>query len=129
MTGRRKLRGCDAGVAAVEFAIAGPILVFLLLAIIELGRLLWVIHGIGYAVQDTGRFAMVHIDADLAELEARARNALGAIDDGPLVLDLQHETVGEILYLNLRASYDFDFMTRLLPMGPFTLTSESRVPR
>jgi hypothetical protein len=126
---RRRLRDCSDGIAAVEFALAGPILIFLLLAVVELGRLMWVIQGVNYAVQDTGRFAMVHIEATTAELQARARNALGAIDDGPLDLALEHETVDDLVYLNLRASYEFAFLTRLIPVGPITLTSGSRVPR
>ena len=55
----RKFARSDAGAAAVEFALAAPIMLALMFAIVEFGRAWWTKNTLQYAVERAVRFAVI----------------------------------------------------------------------
>lgn len=125
---RRVLRGRD-GSATVEFVLVLPIVALFMLGIIELGRMFWHRSTLEHAVEETGRYAMAHVDASQDELtgilQARAGAALPA---GTITITYARATTGGIRYLTITATCSFTFMTGVIPTGPVTLQSRARVP-
>lgn len=65
---------CDEGGAAVEFALVGPILVLLLMAMTVYGGWFWLAHGVQATASEAARAAIGGLDA--AERETLARAAV-----------------------------------------------------
>jgi Flp pilus assembly protein TadG len=56
---RAGFRADKSGTTAVEFALVGPALVFLLCGIIECGKMLWTQNALQYAVEQAARYAVL----------------------------------------------------------------------
>ncbi|MGZ8375786.1 MAG: TadE/TadG family type IV pilus assembly protein [Gemmatirosa sp.] len=91
---RRFLRG-ERGAAAVEFAIVVPVLLTLVLAIIDFGRLMYVTASLTAAVRDGARLAAVQVDptagASLTAVRTRVKTAFqanggAALTDGQITI-------------------------------------------
>jgi Flp pilus assembly protein TadG len=125
---RRILRARD-GASAVEFALLLPLVMGVFIGGIEFGRLFWQRSSLEHAVEETGRYAMAHTDAPQNELTRvlRERAAVALPPDTITVSYAQAATAG-INYLTITATHSFSFMTGLIPVGPITLQSRSRVP-
>lgn len=48
------------GQSAVEFALAFPVVVLLILGLVDLGRLMWAYQSLAHAVREGARYAIVH---------------------------------------------------------------------
>jgi Flp pilus assembly protein TadG len=91
---RRFLRA-ERGAAAVEFAIVVPVLLTLILAIIDFGRLMFITASLTSAVRDGARVAVVQVDptagASLAAIRTRVKTAFqanggAALTDGQITI-------------------------------------------
>ncbi len=52
--------GRGRGQSAVEFALAFPVVVLLILGLVDLGRLMWAYQSLAHAVREGARYAIVH---------------------------------------------------------------------
>ncbi|MGQ9457375.1 MAG: TadE/TadG family type IV pilus assembly protein [Anaerolineae bacterium] len=52
--------GRTRGQSAVEFALAFPVVVLLILGLVDLGRLMWAYQSLAHAVREGTRYAIVH---------------------------------------------------------------------
>jgi Flp pilus assembly protein TadG len=125
----RRLFGARDGAAAVEFALVFPVAALFLIGAIEFGRLFWMRSLLEHAVEETGRYAMAHTTAAQSELtgvlQQRAAAALAASAIG---ITYATAATGGTNYLTITATYSFGFMTNMIPYGPITLQSQTRVP-
>ena len=53
-----RLARAEDGIAAVEFALVGPVLILMIMGVIEGGRLFWMQSSLQYQVEELGRYAM-----------------------------------------------------------------------
>jgi len=74
MSSRKTLRACDQGVAAIEFAFAGPILIMLMIGMLQAAVALHAAGGVRHAIGEGARFAKVHRTASVDEVRAVVRS-------------------------------------------------------
>lgn len=73
---RKSFRRDEQGVAAIEFAFVGPILIVLMFAIVCYGGYFWIAHAVQQLANDSARAAIAGLDD--AERGALARSSLDA---------------------------------------------------
>lgn len=117
------------GGAAVETALAMPIYLFCLFALIEVGRLVYTQGAVMFAAQEATRYATVHYDASTAELMTVATDRIFALRKDKItdvsvasVLDPLDQTKR----VTVELSYRHDLLLPLLPGGGVTLHGASR---
>lgn len=115
---------CDAGIAAVEFAMVIPVLLVGLLLIIEFGRLTYSKVEFEYAVSNATRFGMVMKTADTTRVKQ-------AVSDNLILLNpanLQNVTVAEVTNADstrtatLTASYQVKLLVPMTDLKSVTLS-------
>jgi Flp pilus assembly protein TadG len=119
---------CDRGVAALEFAIVAPVLMLLLVAVMEFGRMYWVRDSVQYATEQTARWAIVNTAATDSQLKARALAQFDDVSAGTPVVSVGHETVNGLSFLTVTITYNFQFLVDFAGVGKLPLRGESRVP-
>lgn len=128
MSGRRaSLRRCQGGIAAVEFAIAAPLLILLLVGILQLGLLGLAKAGLGHAVEAGARYATIYPRPTDEQISAKVRNSgFGMADEGIAGPSLEHGLEAGLPYLVITMSYsqmlDFGFFS----IGPVRITHTRR---
>jgi Flp pilus assembly protein TadG len=151
MKGTRPLRhGWDDGTAAVEFGVTMSVLLLLIVGSVEFGRAFWTYNTMLLAVEEAGRYAMVHnrgapgnCDAQsqasqcpplsntpLANCSAqRAQQLISAYQAASIDVSVNEDTTSSPTTITVCASYSFDFIVpQLFPYAPLGLTSQVTVP-
>ena len=124
---RRRLLSDDRGATAVEFALAAPVLISMVIGVSQLGQLFFANAGIQHTVEQAARFAAVYPAPGVDEIEAKIHEGqLGmrgtlepvltrtVVADGPDILDI-----------SLTYDVPLDFIFFETP--PVTLTHSRRV--
>ena len=153
---RRFIRAKD-GVAAVEFALIGPILIVMILGVVEAGRLFWFQSSLEYQVEEAARYAMTHYTREFYTLcdpqnnpaDSCAASLLGDVDStantslyeasfawdpsGASLSATADPGAGTALdYLLVEGDYNFTFAVGMIPgldlIFNMTLHAETRVP-
>jgi Flp pilus assembly protein TadG len=127
---RTRLARCLAdrrGAAAVELAVAGPFLILALVGLMEAARMLWTSHTLQYAVDETGRYAMIHRTGDTGALTTFLQSKLGGSDPA-LVIEVTQSTTAGITYVNIAARKPFDFAGGLFGGLESTVGGATSVP-
>jgi Flp pilus assembly protein TadG len=127
----RQLRSDDSGVTAIEFSLIVPVFLLIIYGIMELGRLLFIYNSLGHAVYEGSRYAIVRgsesaVPATTAQIEAQVESYATNLDPSLLNVTVTFDpdnSPGSTI--NIAATYDFAFMTNLLPFSDFDLTSET----
>lgn len=118
-----------AGVVAVEFALVMPVFLLMTYGFMELGRALFIQNNLAHAVYEAQRYAIVHgasssAPADEAALRDIILETAGMLDGALLSVDVTFvpdNAPGSVVTIN--AVYAFDYMTGLLPLDAFDMTS------
>lgn len=76
LSGKRAVRD-ESGVSAMEFAIAVPIALLMLFAVVEFGRAVFTQGMMFYAAEEATRWGIVNPDATAAEIQEYANSKLG----------------------------------------------------
>jgi Flp pilus assembly protein TadG len=148
--GRPSRYGADQGAAAVEASLTLSALLFLIVASVEFGRVLWTHNTMLLAVQEAGRFAMISnyspslscgvqsqasscpipSNTPLANCSAaRAQQVLSAYQTPNIGVSVKEDLASTPATMTICASHTFDFAAPgLLPYGPVNLTSQVTVP-
>jgi len=132
----RRLAGNEDGVTAIEFSLVVPVFLLIVYGILELGRLLFAYNSLGHAVYEAGRYAIVRgsasaspaSTASTADIEAEVANKATSLDAGLLSVNVAFtpdNSPGSTV--SIAATYQFQFMTTLLPLSDFDLYSETEV--
>lgn len=114
------------GQALVEFAFAGPVLVLALIGVFEGGRMLWTSHTLQYAVDETGRYAMVQRTGNVTTLTTYLSGKLGSLDD--VEIQITQSAAGGVTYVNISASKPFSFGAGLFGALDSTVAGTTSVP-
>lgn len=123
MRAARRLRRCDAGAVAIEFAIISLVMILVCLAVIEFGRGLYVRNQLSYVADYAARMILLDIpDSDL-EAEIRERFHGGA----PERLEIALPPV-EDGFRAIQLSYPFTLLIPGVVGEPITVSVERRVP-
>ena len=117
------------GVAALEFALLLPALLFMVFGVIEFGRLYWVQSSLQHATEETGRQAMAAGGSVEAIRDVLSSSVAGAgINPSRVTMTVSTESAGMMNFARINASYEFYFVFGLWPEGGIPLTGTSRVP-
>lgn len=115
----RRLRGFlgdRRGAAALEFALVGLPLIFLILGLIEFGRALYVKSAVNAAADRAQRVVMIDPATSDAVLEARIRTTLDTLAGDKLTISHDTETVSGDDYRLVQVGYDMRLFVPT-PMG------------
>ena len=114
---------CDQrGTAAVEFAIISPIFFALLLSVIDIGRYMWTLNTIQYAVDEAVRAGAIQ-ELSIADIKDRVAEAVKPIGTSAVAVDV--ETSDETLTVTASSTYEFLFpISAVLGAADINLRSE-----
>jgi hypothetical protein len=143
-------RGADDGAAAVEAAVIVGGLLLAVFGSIEFGRAFWTYNTMVLAVEQAGRYAMVHAGGTVEVCRAqaaagncpepsatplancsaaRAREVLLSYWVGDIAIAVREDATSTPKTMTICASSSFGFLApRLLPYGSLDLTSRVTVP-
>jgi Flp pilus assembly protein TadG len=110
-----QLRRDQAGAAAVEFAMIAPVFFALLLGIVDVGRYMWTLNTMQYAIDDAVRAGVVQQMAP-EDVEARVTETLAHLSAGSLVVEALPSSSS--LEVTAQATYAF-----LFPISSFMETT------
>ncbi len=119
---------CRRGATAVEFAIIAPVFLVMVLATVELGRVMWIKGSIQFAVEQTSRYAMVNTSASMSDLQTYAGNQLLGIDSSQVTFLAQTESADGASFVSITGTYNFSVLIPIVPLPDVTLNAKSRVP-
>jgi len=106
------LRRDQRGVAAVEFAIIAPVFVGLLVGILDIGRYMWTLNTMQYAIDESVRAGVVQkLSSD--EVKDLAKSSMTGLNTGAITVGV----VDGASTLSITADMTYKF---LFPMSSFT---------
>jgi Flp pilus assembly protein TadG len=129
-SGRYRFRGQG----LVEFALVGPIFFFLVLGIIEGGRLVWTYHTLNNAVKEGTRYALVRGDnselSDAPATDASVKTYMldksAGLVEANLSVDLVAPSMDNQDPLRVEATYQYNFIVSyIFGMGSTELEASS----
>ncbi len=131
MRSLRRLRTCETGAAAVEFAFIGLLLFVSTIGIIEVGRALFLMNELAHAADRAARVVMLNFtvpESALADAVRDTDRLTGLVPEN-VDVDSPEPDPGTATFRNLTLSYPFTPMVSGLTIGSVTLTAERSVAR
>lgn len=125
---RRRLAREKDGVAAIEFAVVGAVLVVLAIALVELGRVLYIQNDMSYATEIGSRRALVDPALTDSALEDIIRGKFSAADGGGLTVVVTQETLDGLPFRRVALSYHVKVAIPGFPGGAIDLEHDRRIP-
>jgi len=124
MTPIARLLRQSGGGAAVEFALAVPVLMAALLGVVEIGRMLWEQNALHYAVEEAARCMTIDttVCSSTSATQSFAASASGVTFATSVFTPLTVACGNQVT-----ASYPFQFLTSLVNFS-VTLTASSCFP-
>ena len=123
-----RLRGCDSGAAAVEFALIAMVAISTFLGIIEFGRGLYIRNEMSYAADIGARKILTDPAVADNDVERAIRDAVNFGTATDLQLTLQTETVDGVIFRTLLVRYPLTLMIPNIAQTKIILTVDRRVP-
>ncbi len=123
------------GSMAVEFALTFPIYLGMVMFLVEVSRMAYTQGVIMHAAEEATRYALVHYDATISEVQDQARQNLLGLDDANLtaiIVTAPVDPTDQTKLVTVEVAYTY---TPLLPINAFlsgddvdgiALTGESR---
>jgi len=125
-------RSKDDGVVAVEFAMVGTLFLTVLVGIYAVGVYFFTWNRLEYGTQTAARYAAVHDDATLSDLEDIVLDSLTVVSGSPddLTVTLSTTTQNGINFAEVTSNYQFTWVLPFLPddFNNILLTSNARTP-
>lgn len=112
----RRLGRDQGGTAAIEFGVLAPVFFAMLLGIVDIGRYMWTLNTIQYAIDDGLRAGSVE-QLDETEVEKRVKNALLGLDTTGIAVEATKPTSTS---LEVTASTTYKFMFPIATIFPTT---------
>lgn len=125
---RRFGRNTD-GAMAVEFAMILPIFLTMLFGTLEIGNVLYAKSTLQQGIETAGRYAMVHIDASVSEIQAEAISAVSHLGSLQPVFVVEQTSVNGITYSIISVSAQYSVITPLFSGQTIDLSSSMSVPQ
>lgn len=121
-----RLVGDQRGVAAVEFGMVAPVFFGLLLGIIDVGRYMWTLNTMQYAIDQAVRTAVVQKITAEDEIQGLVTNALAGLNTGDVTVGV----VPDASTLTITADTTYSF---LFPISTFmnetTISLRTEMPK
>ena len=120
-----RLRRDQRGVAAVEFAMIAPIFFGLLIGIIDVGRYMWTLNTIQYAIDQGARAGVVQKLApeDVTDL---VKGSLAGLDASAIKVDVTDDAAS----LSVAAATDYAFLFPIsIFMSGTTISLRTEMPK
>jgi Flp pilus assembly protein TadG len=112
----RRLGRDQAGTAAIEFGVLAPVFFAMLLGIVDIGRYMWTLNTIQYAIDDGLRAGSVE-QLNETEVENRVKDALLGLDTTGIEVEA---TMPTSTSLEVTASTTYKFMFPIATLFPTT---------
>jgi Flp pilus assembly protein TadG len=125
---RRRLARETDGTAAIEFAVVGAVLVVLSIAVVELGRVIYILNGMSYATEIGSRRALVDPAVTDSALEDIIRGRFSAADGDGLTVVVTQETLDGLPFRRVALSYQVKVAIPGFPGGAIDLEHDRRIP-
>lgn len=121
----RRIGRDQGGTAAIEFGMVAPVFFALVLGIIDVGRYMWTLNTMQYAIDDSIRAGVVR-EMTPEEVEARVKETLAHVSAGGLTVEAL--PTSSTLEVTAQATYAF-----LFPISAFvkttTISLRSEMPK
>jgi Flp pilus assembly protein TadG len=118
----RRLGREENGVAAVEFAMIAPVFISLILVVIDVGRYMWTLNSMQYAIDEAIRAGVVRELSD-DEIEQRAKDALIVAGASSIIVEVISDS--ETVTVTADMTYQFLFpLSSFVDSAPISLRSE-----
>jgi Flp pilus assembly protein TadG len=120
-----RLRRDERGVAAVEFAMIAPIFFGLLIGIIDVGRYMWTLNTIQYAI-DQGVRAGVVQQLSTQDVTDFVKTSLAGLDASAIEVDVTDDAAS----LSVTAATDYAFLFPIsIFMNGTTISLRTEMPK
>ncbi len=116
------------GASALEFALAFPILLVMLLGTVEFGRAFWTRSTLQTAAEDAGRYAMTHSGLTNGQIESYLLTRTRTVDPDAVTVVVGTDVDAGVTFVTITASTPLA-LAAYLNLPPFTLRGRTRVPR
>lgn len=117
------------GSTAIEFALVVPALMLIITSIVEGGHAYLVYSDLTYALDDVGRYAMIHPDATNSELSDQAMEAVNRFPAEDMRVTIVDTVIGSTNYREITLAYDLPtFAGSVIGNETITLTRTTSVP-
>jgi Flp pilus assembly protein TadG len=123
-----KLWRNDRGGSLVEFAIALPVTLMIILGGFEFARAYWVRHTLQFAAEETGRYAMAHTNTTADQLKSYAQSNLPGLDPASATVTVTPDSVDNTNFVTITVTAPFNFLIPFVDLSSMTLTGTTRVP-
>lgn len=123
-----RLLRCQRGVAAVEFAIVGTLLMVLLVGGIDMGRTFYVKNQLSYLADQATRQVLVNPDVTDATLQTALAADFTAGDASLLVVNVTPQTISGIDFRVISIDYPMALFVPFLNFSTLALNVNRRVP-
>jgi Flp pilus assembly protein TadG len=119
------------GGSAIEFAIAGPIVLLMLFGCIEFGRVFWIRNTLEYAVEEAARYATLNKNATESDIRTKVRSNVMGVNPSIVEVavvsavgtNVDYKTITATLTTN---SGQISFITDFLPVKMLTVAAQTR---
>ena len=112
----RRIGRDQGGTAAIEFGVLAPVFFAMLLGIVDIGRYMWTLNTIQYAIDDGLRAGSVE-QLNETEVEKRVKDALLGLDTTGIAVEA---TMPTSTSLEVTASTTYKFMFPIATIFPTT---------
>lgn len=118
----RTLRQEQCGAAAIEFAFIAPMFFALLLSVVDVGRYMWTLNTIQYAIDEAVRAGAIQ-ELSTAEIKSRVAQAVAPISSTDVAVTVATST--DALTVTANSTYRFFFpISAFLSGAPIDVRSE-----
>lgn len=124
----RRLRGCESGAAAIEFAIIAMLLILVCLGTIEFGRAFFLRNELSFAADFAARKVLTDPTICEADLHTEVRSTFTGLDPDVVVLDFDIDTADGILFRTVEMEYPMTLLVPGLSDDPINLSLSRRIP-
>jgi len=116
------------GASALEFAVAFPVLLLVVLGTVEFGRAFWTRSTLQTAAEDAGRYAMTHAGLTNSQIQSYLLARTGSVDPHAVSVVVGTDVDAGVTFVTITASTSLT-LTTFLNLPPLTLQGRTRVPR
>ena len=123
----QRLRSGETGAAAIEFALAMPVLVLMIVGVAQLGVLFLANAGLRSAVAEGARFATIHPRPSTAQITDRINASRFGLDPANLTAPvITYGASAGTNYAEIRMTYRVPMEFVFFSLPPVTLTETRR---
>ena len=116
------------GTAAIEFAFAIPIFVFIWMGVAEFGRVMWIRNTLQTATEEAARYAMTHTSVTNSTLITMATSSFEATGNTSAVFTVARDVASGVNFVTINGTYTFATLFSILNLDGVHLEGKSRVP-